>query len=168
MRYPQVLSPDNFPYTLPNSLGLLTEVSDRDLELINHLYYQGDTWQFWIGPLPPAKDQNASEVYRELRKVFQRSNKIRECIDRHASSLVGEPFHYYFVDDRGDRAEAEEAEILIQNRLNHVAESCLTAEHNDDPWWKCVRDMAVYGRGYLRLWMPKKYANSSDRVTRVH
>lgn len=139
-----------------------------DMERESELYYRGDTWRFWIGPLPSIKESSCTTVVTELRKVFQRSNKIRECIERHVSSLVGDPFHWYLLDAQQERAEVPDTEKQLQAWLEWVAESAIASKDSTDPWWKCVRDMCVGGRGYLRLWMPKKFASNPNPIRRVH
>lgn len=138
----------------------------------NLAYYEAsDLFQFWIGPSTDEKDPHYEELMAAIAKVFQSSNKIKECIDRHRNALVGKKPHWYFADLAGNRVEddtASVAELLLQRwidrqyRLAISSESALT-----NAIAEATKNMLVTGRGYLRLWSPKRFRNSIDPITRV-
>ncbi len=138
----------------------------------NLAYYEGsDLFQFWIGPVTDESDPHYEDVMNAIAKVFQSSNKIKECINRHRNALVGKKPHWYFADPAGNRQKddvASVAELLLQRwidrqyRLAISSESALT-----NAIAECTKNMLVTGRGYLRLWSPKRFRNSPDLNTRV-
>ncbi|MGL5926367.1 phage portal protein [Chroococcidiopsis sp.] len=140
----------------------------------NLAYYEGGEEVFslgWIGPRLEPKDEHYEEVMEAIAKVFQSSNKIKECIDRHRNAIVGKKPHWYFADPAGNRVEddtASVAELLLQcwidrqYRLAISSESALT-----NAIAECTKNMLVTGRGYLRLWSPKRFRNSPDLINRV-
>lgn len=118
-------------------------------------YYSGDTWQFWIGPKPPEDTPAGREALKEVRQIFQRSNKIRECVDRHVNGLVGQQFDFWFVDKLGDRNPSMAGqERLLANWLEWSNEQSSKVGQDAEPIWATVRDALVLGRGYLRIWNP--------------
>ncbi len=128
----------------------------------NLKYYSGDTFEIgWNGPRLEPKDPHYVEVMDAIAKVFQSSNKIRECVKRHAQALIGKKPHWYFADPAGNRLSddtASIAELLLQRwierqyRLGISSESALT-----NAIAECTKNMLVTGRGYLRLWSPKRF-----------
>lgn len=137
----------------------------------NLAYYNEDHWQFWIGPEMPESDPKHNEVMEAIAKVFQSSNRIKECIDRHRTALVGKRPHWYFVDASGDRVEdntASAAEKLLQRWINRQYRLAISQENQlQDALAEAVKNMLVSGRGYLRLWSPKRFRNSADVIMRI-
>ena len=140
----------------------------------NLAYYEGGEEVFnlgWLGPTLPQSDPHYQEVMAAIAKVFQSSNKIKECIDRHRNALVGKKPHWYFADPAGNRIEddtASVAELLFQRwieRQYHLAISSESALTNAIA--EATKNMLVTGKGYLRLWSPKRFRNSPDLITRV-
>jgi hypothetical protein len=130
-------------------------------------YYNGDTWQYWIGPKPPADAANVKAL-EELKRVFQQSNKVRECCDRTVNGLVAKPFQWEIVDESGQPTENTAAEDLIREWLSWVdAQSMAIAGVTASPLWEAVRDLAVEGEGYLRLWMPDRLSEYSEQYQKI-
>jgi len=144
-----------------------------EIDLIeeNLAYYRGDHWQFWIGPKMPESDPKHQEVMEAIAKVFQSSNRIAECIDRHCTALVGKRAHWYFVDAAGDRLEdnsASESEKLLQRWIERQYRLATSQENQlQNAIVEAVINMLTTGRGYLRLWSPQRFRGSPDPIVRV-
>lgn len=131
-------------------------------------YYDGDTWDFWIGPKPPANSDNAAAL-AELRRVFQRSNKVRECCDRVINGLVAKPFQWEIVStESGEPTENPAAEKLITEWLSWVDAQTMSIKGvTQSPLWEAVRDLVVDEQGYLRLWMPDRLSESQEEYQKI-
>lgn len=125
-------------------------------------YYRGDTWQFWIGPRIPSTG-DSQEALAELERVFQRANKIRECVDRLVNSLVAQPFTWKLSSANGKAETDVTAETLITEWLQWVdVQGTLLEGATNPPLWQAVRDLVVHGRAYLRVWMPARLASQDE------
>jgi hypothetical protein len=130
-------------------------------------YYAGETWQYWIGPKPPADAQNVLAL-EELRRVFQQSNKVRECCDRVINGLVSKPFQWEIVSEAGDATENHGAELLVREWLSWVDEQSMSINGvTASPLWEVVRDLVVWGEGYLRMWMPARLSESMEPYQKI-
>jgi hypothetical protein len=130
-------------------------------------YYDGDTWQYWIGPKPPPDGTNVKAL-EELRRVFQQSNKVRECVDRVVNGLVAKPFQWEIVNESGEKTENPAAETLIREWLSWVdAQSMSIIDVTASPLWEAVRDLGVDGEGYLRIWMPDRLSESPEPYQKI-
>lgn len=143
-----------------------------DLLTENLGYYDGSTsFDNWIGPGFPRDNPKYQEVMEAIAKVFQSRRIIAECVDRHRTALVGKKPHWYLVDGLGSRLEnnsASVAEKLLQRFINRQARLAISTEAQlQDAIAEAVKNMLVTGRGYLRLWSPRRYRNSGDPILRV-
>lgn len=130
-------------------------------------YYQGDTWQYWIGPKPPPDTANVAAL-EELKRVFQQSNKVRECVDRVVNGLAAKPFQWEIVNESGEKTENPAAETLIREWLSWVdAQSMSIVDVVASPLWEAVRDLGVDGEGYLRIWMPDRLNESPEPYQKI-
>lgn len=130
-------------------------------------YYDGDTWQYWVGPKPPADAANVKAL-EELRRVFQQSNKVRECCDRAVNGLIAKPFQWEIVDESGEPTENTAAETIVREWLSWVdAQSMAIAGVVAPPLWEAVKDLAVDGEGYLRIWMPDRLSEYPERYQQI-
>lgn len=150
----------------------MVKTSNFDIIQENLNYYSGDNaFDYWIGPIMPKDDPKHQEVMEQIKKVFQSSNRIAECIDRHRTALVGKKPHWYFVDAVGDRLgdnSASAAEKLLQRWLNRQYRLAISQENQlQDAVAEAVKNMLVAGRGYLRLWSPKRFRNAPDSIVQV-
>lgn len=127
-------------------------------------FYNGDTWQYWIGPKPP--ESSTPESIRsivELRRAFQRANKVRECVDRVINGLIAKPFQWELVDSTGAMIDSPEAEKMLTEWIAWNDEKATQIKGNvNPPLWDAVKDLMVGGRGYLRLWRPDRLNQSSE------
>jgi hypothetical protein len=144
--------------------------------------YNGDHWDFWIGPKVDENEPNAQEFNAAIERVFQTNNLIRNCIDRHVRALIGRFPNWFFKDASGDRVETEpeegdeaapnsaatEAELLIQRWIDRIQSLSQTQEADmGDPFKKAVKDLAVTDTAYLRIWTPEKFKEAKDPIRRV-
>lgn len=131
--------------------------------LENWRYYIGDTFRFWVGPKPPDNHDKYQQAMRKLEEVFQSHNVVGEAIDHYVAALVGQPFNFYLsaADKPLEELSAQEKKAIDRE------EKVLQA------WWdyqkkigiesgrgkviaSAVTQMLVTGRGFLRLYTPKK------------
>ena len=145
----------------------------------NLAYFDGDHWQFWIGPVVDLNKNHrtAEEINCAVKRVFQTNNLIRQCILRHSRSLVGRLPTWFLKDASGDRVDTEEqgeqtpaaeAELLLQRWFDRVYSLATSQECSlRDPFKEAVKNCAVLGYGDLRIWAPKKFRNAQDLVQRV-
>lgn len=143
----------------------------RDIELALS-YYTGEAFfAAWIGPTTAPDDPKRDEILAKIEKVFQSSNRIKECIDRHRTALVGKKPHWYFTDATGSRLEdgaASEAELLMQRWIDRQYRLGISQDNQlIDALAEATKNMLVTGRGYLRLWSPRRFRNSPDLISRV-
>lgn len=135
-------------------------------------YYSGqDSFQFWIGPSTDIADPHRDELMAEIAKVFQSSNKIGECCDRHRNALIGKKPHWYLSDYLGNRAEddtASVAELLLTRWIDSQYKSGTKLDNQlGNAIAECTKNMSVAGEGFLRLWSPLRFRNSPDLIKRV-
>ena len=126
----------------------------------NFDYYNGNTWQFWIGPKVAQNTPQHVEVMAEVQRVFQSANKIGEVVDRHRRALIGRPAQWYFTNPDGERAEASKADVILQKLIDRWS-------HRKNPLVEAVTSLLVEGKGYLRLWSPVQRANSANPYDRL-
>lgn len=126
----------------------------------NFDYYHGDTWQSWIGPKIAITTPQHAEVMAEVQRVFQTANKIQEVVDRHRRALVGKQPLWYFTNPDGQRAEATEADAVLQKLVDRWS-------RRKNPLVQAVTSMLVEGKGYLRLWSPPQLARAKNIQDRL-
>jgi hypothetical protein len=136
----------------------------RALSQKRYDYYSGDTWRYWIGPKPPLSSTvESAQALAELERVFQRANKIRECLDRVVNGLVAKPFQWELVDESGQAADNPIAEKVLTDWLAWCDEKAVQMHGSaSPPLWEAVKDLVVDGRGYLRLWRPDRLSESPE------
>lgn len=134
-------------------------------------FYNGDVFKYWCGPTLKESDPHYEEVAAQIRKVFQPRNIIAECIDRIRNALVGKRPHWYLSDFNGNRVEddtASIAELLLNRWIDKQYRQVIGRENSlTNAIAEAVKNMLVTGRGYLRLWSPRRFRNSPDLITRV-
>lgn len=154
---------------------------------INERYYADDHWETWIGPRVNRHDENSLQVMREVQRVFQEANKVKECVDRHRRSLTAKPAAWSLLSN-GNALDSPEIEGAIRMQLGWMlprsgSERLLT--HSELPSWQmpakrhdqyrtwlnqslifpnaiaeAMHNRLLGGKGYLRLWKPEKRKNS--------
>ena len=139
--------------------------------------YAGAHFNQWIGPiLDKEKYQDADEVMDAVERVFQSHNLVKECVDRHVDSLIGNPPIYFFTDLEGNRKNDEasnEADIYMQRILNNwdtqatETETDLDDAFDPHPIVRALTLLLLTGTAYLRLWTPDIFANSPNPAQRV-
>jgi hypothetical protein len=128
----------------------------RELNKRRQDFYEGETWPYWIGPLPSGSTAADDNARLAVRKAFQRTNKVKECVDRIVNTLVAKPPHWTFEGDVSE-AQTEQLNELLQDWFKSVwATSQQMKGSGNTPIWEAAKDLAVLGRGYLRLWMPAR------------
>lgn len=149
-------------------------VDNHDLELIekNYHYYDGEKLlDRWLGPTIDRSFPHYEDIIAQIEKVLQSRNVIAECVNRYRDALVGKHPHWYFVDFKGDRVEndiASNAEKLLQLWLNRQYQLATSQENQlQDALTNAVQNMLIAKRGYLRLWTPQRFRNSSIPILRV-
>lgn len=134
-------------------------------------FYNGDVFKYWCGPTLKESDPHYEEVASQIKKVFQSRNIIAECIDRLRNALVGKRPNWYISDFVGNRVEddtASVAEKLLQRWISRTYTLSNSHENSlTNAIAESVKNMLVTGRGYLRLWSPKRFRVSPDLITRV-
>lgn len=139
-------------------------------------YYLGDNLfkVAWVGPYVKPGVSYAAEKMAEIERVFQGHNVVREVIDNIRNGLISERFTWSLKDSNGDRAQAEQAEIELQRWLEWAEQAYqdIDPSHTNfrqsDPWSEFVLSVLVTGYGALRVWQPRRYADASDPLHRIH
>ena len=145
----------------------------KEFDLIeeNLNYYNGEVFQYWIGPLVPKTDSHYDEVMAQIERVFQSRNIIAECIDRHVHGLVGKKPHWYFIDSAGERIESESAsiaELLMQRWIDRQYRLAISGDNAlTNAIFDASKNMSSTGAGYLRIWSPARFKNSPDLIARI-
>jgi hypothetical protein len=141
----------------------------------NWLYYCGDTFRFWTGPRPGPDEPHSLEIHRQIREGFISNNLIKECVDRNVAAMIGmiPQWFLYSGTDASDGSEVNpvpseqrspqivEAEKMLQTWIDQMLKHVAMHENDEDanPLTMAVTQMLVTGRGYLRLYRPKRYSN---------
>ncbi|MFH7241769.1 MAG: hypothetical protein ACHWZW_02860 [Spirulina sp.] len=130
-----------------------------DLLRLNERYYSDSHWFAWIGPILPPTDADAARVNAEVERVFQESNKIRECVDRHRRALTAKPAAWSFAHPQG--SEGEEFMNLLLGWMVGRSGRSRQPEHGEPISFPNAIAEAVHyrllgGKGYLRLWLPER------------
>lgn len=169
--------PGSSPHVFINNWALenLDPFRPRDpLQLIieNLDFYRGDTIKYWPGPTMPMDDPNRGKVLAEIAKVFQSSNRIAECIDRHITALVGKRpiFQITTLDgeDAAGIAAADEASEALERWVNWIYELVSgQVIQASNPFVEATKNMAIAGVGFLRIWSPEKWRKSPNPIRRI-
>ena len=85
----------------------------------NWLYYLGETFCFWSGPVPPKSHPRYNEILALLQQNYHSLNVVEQAVQHYVGSLVGKPFNWYLVRRDGKRDKNAEK---IENEINN--------------WWK--------------------------------
>lgn len=134
-------------------------------------YYTGKTAPFYSGPLPAPGSEDYAEKYAELERIYLSANLIGECVQRHTSALIGKPFHFTLKGKDGQEIDAGRVDKpyrLLQQWIEHQRQQ-VSSQDSDwgDPFRDAVIHALVDGRGYLRLWMPRRFRRSPDFYRRI-
>ncbi|MGL5922898.1 hypothetical protein, partial [Chroococcidiopsis sp.] len=134
-------------------------------------YYNDNVFKYWCGPTLPEGDPHYNEVIEQIERVFQSRNIIAECINRQKNALVGKKAHWYIADKAGNRLKDDSASVaeLLLNRWIDKQYALSRSHENSlsNAIAEATKNMLVAGKGYLRLWSPKRFRNSPDLITRV-
>jgi len=140
-------------------------------------YYDGFHFDFWCGPRIDPQEPRAAQLMREVERVFQSTNLIRECVDRHIVALIGKFPHWYLKDEKGKRIDskgndrAAAAEVELQRWIDTVLQKAANGEAangEEDPLFESVKQLVLTGESALRLWQPKRFENAADPIDRIH
>jgi hypothetical protein len=158
---------------IPNKADL-AEYLHGDLSyaeaLENWRYYIGDTFRFWVGPRPPKDHDRYVEALRRLEDVFQSHNVIGEAIDHYVAALVGQPFNFYLsaadklVEDLSDKEKKQfdREEKILQDWWDYQGKLGIQSGRGK-VLAAAVTQMLVTGRGFLRLYEPKRLINQQEK-----
>lgn len=131
---------------------------------INQQYYAGDHWKTWIGPQVRGSDLEAHRVMREVERVFQDCNKIKECVNRHRRALTAKRPRFKVLAD-GESKEDAAIAALMSRWLGYALPRSARPRPQDRDEDKvvlphaiaeAVHDRLLGGVGYLRLWLPER------------
>lgn len=132
-------------------------------------YYEGDIFQFDIAPRLEQGSANAKEINAAIDRLYQTANKVKECVDRHRRALVGKSPTWNLDDGGSERSPlVRRAELELQQILDNWQALATGHEHKlGNAINEAVKQMLLYGVGYLRLWSPRKYQNAANNWQRV-
>lgn len=122
----------------------------------NYKYYNGDTWDYWIGASVPIGAPRYQEIIAGIRKVFQSNNIIKECTDRLINGLIGNPPNWYINDNQNNESDVE---VLLQKWINQQ-KKIGNNRLGYSAILQSVTDLFVIGKSCLRLFKPDKFINS--------
>lgn len=151
-----------------------------DVAQINLDLYEGEHFKYFIGPKIDPNNKDAESVNDAIERIFQSDNLIQEDIDRFVDALIGKLPTWYFKDGFGQKIETDDdpeaianspsaqADLLIQRWLDRAINLGSTQDCNlETPFSEAVKNTAVTGYGYLRLWVPQRFREAIDPVQRV-
>jgi hypothetical protein len=117
---------------------------------------------------------HSDEIRRSIEAGFISNNLIKECVDRGAAGIVGLLPHWYLRSGESaninDPVSAEreplliEGEKFIQTWLDQMIKYAALGDDEKDsnPLMQAVTQMDVTGKGYLRLYQPRRYKGIRD------
>ncbi|MHC5755937.1 MAG: phage portal protein [Nostoc sp.] len=139
--------------------------SDKATE--NWSYYCGDTFQFWTGPKPAEGDQYSEVITKQIEEGYISNNLIKECVDRNVAAMIGLMPHWFLYagsevsdSNKEERSpQVMEAEKILQTWITQMLKHIAMQDGDEDanPLTMAVTQMLVTGRGYLRIYRPKRY-----------
>jgi hypothetical protein len=84
------------------------------------------------------------------------------------NGLVANPFQWGIVGEDGEPVENAAAEGLLREWLSWVdSQSMGVAGVVASPLWEAVKDLAVEGEGYLRIWMPDRLSEYPEQYQKI-
>ncbi len=139
----------------------------------NWSYYCGDTFQFWTGPKPAGGEPQMETITKQIEEGYISNNLIKECVDRNVAAMIGLMPHWFLYtgSDEASKPDSEErspqiieAEKILQTWITQMLKHIAMQDGDDDanPLTMAVTQMLVTGRGYLRLYRPKRYKNLTN------
>lgn len=172
--------PDDSLYLDPGRIRRLRRRISLQKE--NWLYYVGDTFRFWTGPAPEAGDPQANKVIQQIENAYISNNLIKECIDRNVAGMVGLMPQWYLrigeeespidvpVEPTSRDPLATTGEGILQTWLDQMLRHVALQDSDTDsnPLTQAVTQMNVTGRGYLRLYQPKRFKDSSNADAKLY
>lgn len=139
----------------------------KSIELIeeNLKYYNGDTFDYWIGAAPDRNGKDAVRIWAEIEKAFQNANFTGEVVDRHRRALTSKDPLWYFVDEEGgkltDNQDATAATLQLDGIIANVQQQFT------NPFTTFWKNGLVGGWGYLRVFVPEARVNDPDPLKRI-
>lgn len=146
---------------------------NKSLDEENWEYYLGDTFQFWVGPKPPVEHPKYASVMNHLGRIYQSYNIIQEGVTHYVNALVGKPFHWYLSQNGEPVDRASKVEELLQKWWDWQKYLAITTGLTSlTPLSQAIAQMLVrdigveefagIGVSYLRLYTPKRLAESKN------
>jgi hypothetical protein len=137
-------------------------------------FYIGDHFQFWNGA---SIDDSAKSVstdtrklyYKELERIFHSYNICGRIVSHYVNALVGKPFTLSLSNkDGSDREIPPEVSNLIDNWLSWQSKSNIKkgGDHGS-AIAEAITQMLATGRGYLRLYRPKRFQNLNEPYQKI-
>lgn len=137
-------------------------------------FYLGDHFQFWNGASIDSSAKSVSAdtrktYYAELKRIFHSYNIIGRIISHYVNALVGKPFTLSLKNkDGSDRDLPQEVKTLIDNWLDWQAKSNIKKGRNQgSAIAEAITQMLATGKGYLRLYAPKRFQQLEDPYKRI-
>jgi len=146
-------------------------------------YFEGDHFKFWTGPRPSPADANFVRISEELAKAFTSANFIEECVTRHVNALIGQIPAISVTENVGIGSLLSSTPSSSETKLQDIASSLQIwvetqleqqsgqgVDTTSNFLFKAVLDACLYGKGYFRLFSPKKFRTSKDpnKILYVH
>ncbi|PZV06613.1 MAG: hypothetical protein DCF32_09555 [Leptolyngbya sp.] len=131
---------------------------------LNERYYSDSHWFAWIGPRLAQVDTESMRVNAEVERVFQEANKIAECVDRHRRALTAKPAGWSFAEPVGEAEQQLMSQILgwmiPRSARSHMPKHGQEQIAFPNAIAEAVHYRLLGGKGYLRLWQPKRFENA--------
>lgn len=111
-------------------------------------FYNGDTFQFWIGPSP--NDEVNPDVRQQIedgtKKVHATTNYVQDVVETYVAALIGKPFRWSLSGATDTTLSVAEEELQGWLRRNLALREIKQA----------LRYALVTGKGYIRAYQNKR------------
>ena len=136
--------------------------------------YQGEHFQFWNGATIDDSNKKITSstrklYYQELKRIFHSYNIIGRIISHYVNALVGKPFTLSLKNADGSEQEIpSEVKAVIDKWLEWQSKSNIKKGRNrGSAISEAITQMLATGRGYLRLYRPRRFQGLKEPYQRV-
>ena len=141
---------------------------------VNKAYVlDGNHWQNkdgWIGPRPPDLAPTADDLWKRIEALFRPRRLLAQCVKRAANALLKRKPSVALTVKRAvtDATPETDAEKALQDEGGSHLATWVNDQQVPGQAKAAVRHSRAFGVGYLRLWVPSRFATAgADGTVRV-